>query len=295
MRALKWLGVGAAGLAGLALAAAIYVYVVSQYEVTRHYEIPLTEVDIHIDYDSIARGQRLATITGCANSCHGKQLEGSVLIDDPTLARIAAPNLTRIVPEYSDAELVRLLRHGVKRDGTTVWVMPSPMFAHLSGQDLNDIIAFVRTVPDRDGPMRDVTLRPLGRVGVALGKFKPLAREINHDAVRTATTDRSNSFRYGEYLVKTSCTECHGQTLQGDDYLKAPNLLIAQAYSEEAFFHLMRTGKGLGDRDLGLMTEVGATRFPAFTDDEVRAIRQYLDVYARAMTQPGSQLTAAAR
>jgi hypothetical protein len=38
----------------------------------------------------------------------------------------------------------------------------------------------------------------------------------------------------------------------------------------------MRTGRGLGDRKLGLMAEVAEVRFKLFTDEEVRAVRNYL-------------------
>jgi len=38
----------------------------------------------------------------------------------------------------------------------------------------------------------------------------------------------------------------------------------------------MRTGIGIGNRKLGLMTEVGETRFPRMTDEEVNAMRDYL-------------------
>ncbi len=48
-----------------------------------------------------------------------------MLIDEPGIGRIVAPNLTRFVPMYSDAELVRLIRHGVKKDGTGAFIILS--------------------------------------------------------------------------------------------------------------------------------------------------------------------------
>ena len=280
-RFLRGLGLVLGGIVAVAVVTAIYVYIASEHEVRRQYEIPITAFAAPSDAQAVVRGKRLATIAGCYASCHGKRMEGSLLFNEPGVARINAPNLTRVLREYSDAELVRLLRHGVKRDGESVWIMPSTMFTHLSDQDLGDLIAFVRSEPEQEGPMRDVTLLPLGRVGVVLGQFKPLAAQIDHAAVPPAQTDRSDALRYGKYLVDIACTECHGQDLRGSDFVHAPNLLIAQAYAEPDFFKLMRTGVGLGERHLGLMSEVGASRFPAFTDDEVRAIRAYLDVYAR--------------
>src|SRR5262249_33691256 len=110
-----------------------------------------------------------------------------------------APNLTRIVREYSDGELERVIRHGVKRDGTTTWIMPAQMFTAMSDRDLADVIAFVRSVPLKDGPGRETTLKPLGRLGVVLGKFTPVAQQIDQHAKHAA--DRSSQ-KLGEYLVK---------------------------------------------------------------------------------------------
>lgn len=48
-------------------------------------------------------------------------MEGTILYDEPGIARFSAPNLTAVVKEYTDAELERLIRHGVKIDGTSAW------------------------------------------------------------------------------------------------------------------------------------------------------------------------------
>jgi cytochrome c553 len=276
-RVLKWVGVGLGGILGLVLVAAICVYVLSEREIRRQYtDVPLTNIAVPRDAASIAKGKRLATIYGCFNSCHGDRMQGLKLFDEPGIARINAPNLTRVVREYTDAELERLLRHGVKRDGTSTWLMPSPMFAHLSDEDLGNVIAFVRSSPVLDGPMRDVSIRALGRIGIVTGQFRPLASTIAPGEHHAATTDRSDPMTFGRYVVMTTCTECHGQDLRGSDFLKAPGLIVTAGYSETAFRHLMKTGLGIGDRKLGLMTEVSETRFANFTEQELEAVQTYL-------------------
>jgi mono/diheme cytochrome c family protein len=281
-KTLKWIGSSLCGLAGIATLGALYAYFVSEKELTQTYNIALEAYRAPTDHESIRRGERLATMVGCANSCHGKNMEGRVLFDEPGIARIIAPNLPKTLREYSDPELLRLLRKGLKRDGTTTWAMPSAMFAHISEEDLGDIIAYVRNAPEQEGPMRETRMRPFGRLGILLGQFTPVVKQVDPTLCPSATTDASDPLRYGEYLVKTTCSECHGQDLKGHDFLKAPDLLVAQAYSDEAFFRLMRTGLGLGNRHLGKMTEVSTTRFVQFTDDEVRAIKLYLGAYAKA-------------
>jgi mono/diheme cytochrome c family protein len=151
------------------------------------------------------------------------------------------------------------------------------MFSRMTDEDLAAIIAYVRSVPLKEGGAdRGIAFGPVGRIGLVTGKFKPLVAQIDPHLKPAPTTDRSDPLAFGEYLVKTSCTECHGGDLQGTEFLKAPSLAVLQGYDDASFTKLMRTGIGIGNRKLGLMTEVGETRFPRMTDDEVDAIRQYL-------------------
>jgi hypothetical protein len=66
-------------------------------------------------------------------------------------ARIVAANLTRgaggVGGQFSDADWVRAIRHGVGLDGKPLLFMPSQVFAALSDPDLADIIAYVKSVP----------------------------------------------------------------------------------------------------------------------------------------------------
>ncbi len=275
-RVLKWLGIGVGVLISLGVLAAAGVYVLSERAIHRQYDVPLSSIVVPKDADSLVRGKRLATIHGCFNSCHGKRMEGTELYDEPGIAKINAPNLTHILREYTDAQLERLIRHGVKRDGTSTWIMPAPMFSRLSDEDLGAIVAFVRSVPVVDGPMRETTIRPLGRIGIVTGKFRPLASEVEPGLQHTATTDRSSPLALGQYLVKTTCTECHGADLKGSELVNAPSLVVSSGYSDEALERLLHTGIAIGGRTVGMMTEVAQTRFPGLTEDEVAAIRTYL-------------------
>ena len=55
-----------------------------------------------------------------------------------------------------------------------------------------------------------------------------------------------------------------------------PNLRMVLAYSEADFTTFMRTGKALGDRDLKLMSSVARWRYSQFTDNEIKALYDYL-------------------
>jgi mono/diheme cytochrome c family protein len=267
-----------AGL-GIALTAVAVIgygvlYATSERMMARIYDVPLSDYAAPTDVASLAEGERLARIRGCIG-CHGMEMEGYLFLDDPWLARIVAPDLTLMAQEYSDAELERVIRKGVRRDGRTVWVMPSPMFAHLSDDDLNAIIAYMRSVAPHGGPATEFRLGPVGRLGVVLGQFPPLADEIDSD-VHPLAPDRADPMALGRYLAMTTCSECHGADLHGAPDGSTPPLNIVAAYAPDPFRRLMKDGIGIGDRELGLMTNVSLDRFSYFTDDELHALHTYL-------------------
>ena len=227
------------------------------------------------DAAAIAEGGRLARIMGC-HDCHGEHLDGRVFFSEPHVADLIAPNLSRLVPAYSDAELARAIRHGIRRDGTGMFAMPSASFFYLSDEDLGRLIAHLRRQPRRDGEERTTSIGPIGHVGVATGKFQTVPATMDHGATREAPSPLSAVAARGQYLARIACSECHGLTFSGGLDGKAPPLLIAAAYSDDAFRKLLRAGESLGKRDLYLMDDVARHRFAQFTDDEVTALHTFV-------------------
>ncbi len=276
-RFLKGLGVGLAGLVGLLLLATLVVYALSARILNTTYAVPAVAIAVPTGAAAIAEGNRLAAIRGC-NGCHGPNLEGQLMVDDPMLARVASSNLSRLVPGYTDAELERLIRHGVRKDGTGVVIMPALMFAPLSDADLGAIIAYLRSVPpvDHDWPVRRIG--PMGRLGLVLGKFHTEAAVIDHTAPHAATAPTRDRLAHGRYLALTSCTECHGADLKGNTGggPSGPNLAVAAAYSDSAFLAFFRTGTALGNRRLPLMSKMIERRFSRFTDAEIGTMHAFL-------------------
>lgn len=253
-RVLSGLGVVAAVAAALAFVAAAYVYVASERVIHRQYEAPLEPVAVPSDPASIAEGRRLATIRGCYGGCHGKGIEGEVWVDDVREGRAVAPNLTALAHDYSPAELARVIRYGVRPNGEGVQIMPSPMFYHLSDADLGRIIAFLRSVPRMDGHPYEFRPGPYTRWMIAKGEWLPWPEDIAVMGPRMPTPSAADTLRFGEYLARTVCTECHGNELEGGD--GTPDLVIGAAYCPADFARLMRTGVALGSREVGLMSEV---------------------------------------
>lgn len=275
-RALRWIGLAAGGLAGLAIVAYGVGYVVSESALRRVYAVPAVTLSIPADPESITEGRRLATVHGCLAGCHGKEGGGAVFFDDPKLGRLVAPDLTAAARKFSAAQLAAVIRNGVRPDGRSVLVMPSEAYVGLNDADLARIIAFLQSLPAASGPGPDLSLGPLARVGLAAGKFKVAAQLIADTVPPPEGTDEIS--RRGRYLARTTCAGCHGTSLRGDSNpdFTSPDLRVVSAYSPEAFTRLLRTGVPPGDRKLGMMREVALHNLSHLSDAEISALHRYL-------------------
>jgi cytochrome c553 len=276
-RVLRWLGNAIAALAALVLIAAATVYALSERVIRRTYDEPLLSIPIPTDSASIAEGGRIALIHGC-RGCHARDMSGQVWEDDFWFGRQNAPNLTEAAQNYSDAELVRIVRRGVRPNGRSVWSMTSEMFAPLSDADLGRIIAYIRSAPPIAGLPRLFAPGPLARWEIVQGDYRPAAELVwEADSVTAAGyfPVAGAAHGLGAYLARTSCPECHNLSLQGYPG-DTPDLAIAAGYTPEQFAHFFATGEALGGRELELMSVMARNRFSHFTDDEEAALYAYL-------------------
>jgi mono/diheme cytochrome c family protein len=277
-RLLRWIGIALGSLAGLVIIAYAVLYILSERVLRRTYEVPTVALSIPTDPASIIEGRRLATVHGCFAGCHGKQAGGMVLFDEPMIARIVAPNLTAAVQKYSDAELAVVIRNGVRPGERGLVVMPSEAFVALTDGDLGRVIAFLRSLPPVAGPGPSISLGPIGRVGIVMGKFKLAPQLIAEATPPPEATNEEGA--YGRYLARTTCAGCHGTRLRGASTpaFKSADLRVVAAYSPEAFVRLLRTGVPLGERKLGTMREMAVEHLSYLTDAEIAALYSYLHV-----------------
>ena len=106
------------------------------------------------EQDNIRRGERLAMTT--CNECHGLDLRGSTAEMD-----ISPPDLA-IVAAYPWDDFVKLMRTGIPiggRDLGLMKVVAQDRFAHFTEQEVEDLYAFLRTLPNRP-VASDVFWRP---------------------------------------------------------------------------------------------------------------------------------------
>lgn len=225
------------------------------------------------------RGRHWATILGC-NDCHGRGLDGNVLDHSWALGRLVAPNLTLARGHYGDAALARAIRYGVKYDDNGIWVMPANAFYHLDEQTVADLIAFVRAVPDSPNPLPPTTNGPLLRYGMLFrsDEFSYVVEHVDRKASRLGDLEHAAGAARGRYIATVACGECHGLEQQGNPEHGVPDLAVVKAYSMEEFSRLMKTGIAKGGRDVGFMSRTARNRFVALDDNEVAALKAYLDV-----------------
>jgi cytochrome c553 len=272
---LKWTGIVVAGLVGLVLVGIVLLYVISEMELRHRYEVAAAPaLAIPDDAASIEEGRRLANLSGCTH-CHSKDLSGAVPMDIPNVVRFVAPNLTELLPKYSDAQLITLLRHGVRPDGTGILFMPAEMTRHLDDADVSRLIAYLRTVPRAPGVTDKTEVRLIGRYIIASGKYVPPARAIANAGPETPSNLAAPA-AHGRYLVMSLCTECHGQDLMGNPFAKSPPLLIAKGYPLEDFSRLLHDGRALGGRETKLMGSAARARFVLLTPEETAQIHEFL-------------------
>lgn len=258
-----------ASLLCAALLAVGSVYAAFAWVTTRRHDVPLEPAPPIPRPADAAEGRRLSVLLGCL-SCHGRNGGGGKM-ELPGLVLLGAPNLTEVLREYSDAELVRLVRFGVRRDGRTALGMPAGTFYPLGNSDLARVIAYLRSLPPAPsrgpGRVREISFR--ARVGVLLGKFKTSVGSVDRSLPRWGELPRTSPFERGRYLASVVCSECHGLDFQGMDIEGSPSLRIVAAYDLEQFKHLLRTGEPMDKRDLGEMSTAAREDFVMLTDAEI--------------------------
>ena len=90
---LKWLGIIVAIIIGLLVVLVASIYILTNIRLNKSYTIQVESVEVPTDAASIEYGKHVAPISDCLN-CHGPDLGGKVLIEDPMVGTIYSTNLT---------------------------------------------------------------------------------------------------------------------------------------------------------------------------------------------------------
>lgn len=254
----------------------------------RVYDVPLREVARSEAPEALARGKHLANGLGACLACHQSDGGGSAGEDMGPIGKLGNPNITAgrngTLLAYSDAELARLIKHGIRRDGTSVRFMPSADFSWWPDEDVDALISYLRTLPPKDSEAFGVEVGVLGKVLDRM-EMMPLdvARRIDHASLPVAPPP-SESPEYGRHIA-TLCQGCHGRTLSGGRLPGAPpelpeplNLTPHETGLKDwefaDFDKLMRQGIRKNGKPLHPFMPIAATR--AFNETEMKALWAYL-------------------
>jgi mono/diheme cytochrome c family protein len=269
------------------------------------YENQAEEITVEITEARVQEGTRLAAIL-CLH-CHGSKdgkLGGTYMESAQEFGEVFAPNITKHpqfgIAEYTDGELAYLFRTGIRKDGQYVppWM---PKFPHMSDEDINSIIAFLRSdhpmVQPSDNNFPDVKPNLLAKF-LSRTAFKPLP----YPDGPVEAPPVSDKVAYGKYLAdaKFDCFSCHSADFTKIDimnpersagYYGGGNILLDKESNEILSSNLtMDKETGLGNwteedfiRTLrfGMRPDNTPLKYPMvpapmITDEEASAIWAYL-------------------
>jgi len=116
---------------------------------------------------------------------------------------IWAPNITPgRLKDWTDADYAKAIAHGVNKSGDTLFpIMPYYNYSRMAKEDLDAIIAYIKTLPASDSTV------PARKLFIPLSALPPLPEFAPEKNLKPDTTDK---IKYGQYLVTiASCGDCH--------------------------------------------------------------------------------------
>lgn len=181
----------------------------------------LKALQVKTSPETVALGKKIVE-SNCVG-CHrpsGRQFTGGLFEDataNQAFGDIYVPNITQDknsgIGDYSDAELYRLFRTGVKKNGK-VMLPIMPRMIQMAEEDIYAMIAYLRS--DDIGVQAIATNYPdyqpsLLAKGLLSFVFKPYAYSEDYPKKPAVT----NTLAHGEYLVNAQvlCYLCHSQSL----------------------------------------------------------------------------------
>jgi len=199
------------------------VYVARTWD--RTYDAPLPQVRVSSDPAVLARGEYLVYGPSHCAECHGGSwdaleklsegvrvpLSGGLRFELGPLGAVYSKNLTPDtetgIGRYSDAQIARMMRWGVRPDGRAT-VNPMMPFGDMGEDDLVAIISYLRAqTPVRNVvPANEWTL-----MGKVVKSFVSIAKpRTSINPPQTAPPSGMTKER-GEYLARyvTNCAGCH--------------------------------------------------------------------------------------
>lgn len=233
---------------------------------------PAPDITIHATPTMIERGAYLANHVTVCIDCHstrdwtkfagpiipGTEGKGGETFDQKMgfPGTFHAYNITPFnLKSWTDGDIYRTITTGVTKDGGALFpVMPYHYYGMMDPQDVDAIIAYIRTLPaiDNTPPARHIDFPMNFIINTIPQKAHPMA-----------LPPKSDTLAYGHYLVEIAgCRECHtkqekgkivGVPFAGGWAFNMPNGIVRSAnltpdketglgdWTKEAFVHFFRS------------------------------------------------------
>lgn len=187
---------------------------------------PAPALQSSTDSAVIARGRYLVNGPAHCNSCHVSTikdmedsdkgmpvpLKGGVGLPLGPLGVLYTKNLTpdKItgLGRYTDAQVFRMMRHGIRPDGTASLPLLMP-FWQMADDDMIAIVSYLRSIEPVENLVAENQWTFIGKAVRSLTPtFKPIE---NPNAPKVAPPMSPSSIERGEYLARyvTNCVGCH--------------------------------------------------------------------------------------
>jgi mono/diheme cytochrome c family protein len=204
---------------------AVVIYVQTSWDKT--YDWPGPSLKTSTDSAVIARGNYLVNGPAHCRSCHiatfddmvagdqGKDvpLKGGIRFQMGPLGAMFTRNLTPDpttgIARYTDEQLFRMMRHGIRPDGTASMPLLMP-FWKMADDDLIAVVSYLRSIApvENNVPANEWTF-----VGKAVRALTPTFKPIENPDAPPVAPPMAATIERGEYLARyvTNCVGCHTQ------------------------------------------------------------------------------------
>jgi len=242
LRALKWIAIAVAMAAvGLGMYVGMYW--------DRTWDVPEPDLHASTDLAVIARGEYIVYGPAHCEVCHtGSVEEFERFVDTgipPTLAggyplgmgplgtlypKNLTPDRETGIGRYSDGQIARMMRHGVRPDGQASIPLLMP-FSEMSDADVVAVISFLRSLP----PVRhEIPQNEWTMFGKVMRTFVAAARpKLDGHPPKESPPQEMTAAR-GEYLARSvaDCGGCHSPLSEATGALTGPEFSGATAPME---------------------------------------------------------------
>ncbi len=208
-------------LAGIVLVAVLAVGGYLLYWVFKSPKaVPPKAIRVAVTPEKLARGRYLMTAVVDCFGCHAERdwsrfdgpiIPGTEGVGGPMPlegfpGELVVPNITPDpetgIGAWTDGEILRAFREGIGRDGRALFpLMPYPYYRHMSDEDAEAIVAYLRSLPPVKKKQRPT------RIDFPVSLF---IKSAPAPAGTAPEPNRADRLAYGKYLTTIAgCKECH--------------------------------------------------------------------------------------